>query len=1042
MAMPFTPSPDDVSIDVLRRIFGPIIDSLIGGADPDTVAATGNVLATMFQFFNSGLLVVAATIVSYVAVVGAINTANDGEAMGKNWSSVWTPLRIVTGAMVMLPSAAGYSFIQLIVMLLGLYGVGFADGLFEKGIEAGILQGSGTFANQSGYGAGAKKDVSYPMAGIRSFGENYLKAAYCARTLNAMYQPVGADVRANTTPDRQEATDSSGASYVWIFDIKDRSATSNLGGGDPLCGTVRINMYNPAALKYNTPSAAYGKAQSLDPSTLKTNQDAIEAIKVNVLSSRQATMVNMMKQIDQWVATLPPSYDAPGWENVDSKDFNNIISQNENALRTALASQMSGDTTVSTIMKKYVNDVTKDGWAMAGGWYQRIGGLREQMTKIYTSPVGSVDNVDAKFANLPSGAARDAATHSVEIATVIVNKAAQHDNTSAPKPVGQMTLDAGKVSQVLPVGLDSLNADTFRSGADGFMSRTINEFTKGTVDILIGTNSDVDSIARIKQVGDWLYVINNYMGAIKTTVVTVVTGIRVAASFGSTGIQVLGTGVKLDLGPAAQALWDAITEIIIKPLASMSMWLEIGAFYFGVFLPSLPYTIFMIGVVGWVLAFLQSTIAAPLWAVMHMTPDRSFVGSQTQGYLLLLSLAVRPALMIIGLFGAMLAADPILEYLAKSFFATRYAITTSQESLGWIVEFAQFKDWLTVFGMTCLPVMYMIFGLSQALPDVVLRWIGAGISSMGETEASGSMQRQLQQHASTSAAQSMSNKATTAINNRGNQPPATNRGMHGGNPGGGGSGPNGGGSGGGGSKQIMSTNDQGVADVNRTNNASTGSGPTASSSMPATSGSRSPVGGSQNPPSSTRPVSTRIGEGLGTAIGFAAANAGSRASSVASAAREAYQSAGGGYRGVVAGAGQGIVSSLKEGGSLAAKSASEGNKAIGQGVSARTGVYSRATNMSRGGSGDAPVGIGGNAAGVDSQGSAEPEPVRNAESTPVSSGATGAGRNDVVSGGSSSGPTEGAASYDLPSVPEAPKLTSERVVNAGTSNNIASEDQQ
>lgn len=949
MAMPFTPSQDDVSIDILRRIFGPIIDSLIIGADPDAVAATGNVLATMFQFFNSGLLVVAATIVSYVAVVGAINTANDGEAMGKNWSSVWTPLRIVTGAMVMLPSAAGYSFIQLIVMLLGLYGVGFADGLYEKGIEAGILQGSGTFANQSGYGTGAKKDVSYPMAGIRSFGGDYLKAAYCAKTLNNLYSSVGANVSAGTSPDRIEKSDGTGSNSVLIFDIKDRSATSNLAGGEALCGSVRIAQYTPTPANYSTTLPSFGKSVSLDPNTIKNNQEAIESVRSTILSIRQTQVVNMMKQIDQWVTTLPPSYDAPGWENVDSKQFNTIVNTVEQNLKKNLAAQMSGDTTVSSIMKKYVNDVTKDGWAMAGGWYQRIGGLREQMTKIYTSPVGTVSEPGTALGLLPSGAARDAATNSLEVADIVLKKAGDHNNEAGATPVGQMTLDAGQIKTALPAGLDGLNADTFRSGADGFMSRTINEFTKGTVDILIGTNSDVDSIARIKQVGDWLYVINNYMGAIKMTAVTVVTGIRVAASFGSTGIQVLGTGVKLDLGPAAQALWDAITEIIIKPIASMSMWLEIGAFYFGVFLPSLPYTIFMIGVVGWVLAFLQSTIAAPLWAVMHMTPDRSFVGSQTQGYLLLLSLAVRPALMIIGLFGAMLAADPILEYLAKSFFATRYAITTSQESLGWIVEFAQFKDWLTVFGMTCLPVMYMIFGLSQSLPDVVLRWIGAGVSSMGETEATSSMRTALQQNAAAQASGALRQKASEVGSKNHQAIPATNRGMHGGGPV-----LMGGGSGGGGSKQIMSGNDQGVADISRTNNASTGSGPTASSSMPTNSASRSPVGGSQNPPSSTKPVSTRLGEGLGTAISFAAANTGSRASSAASVAKEAYQGAGGGYRGVVAGVGQGVVSALQKGAGLVAKSASEGNKAIRQGVGSRTGVYRRATNIAT----NAPVNTG------------------------------------------------------------------------------------
>src|SRR5690606_34981464 len=44
-----------------------------------------------------------------------------------------------------------------------------------------------------------------------------------------------------------------------------------------------------------------------------------------------------------------------------------------------------------------------------------------------------------------------------------------------------------------------------------------------------------------------------------------------------------------------------------------------------------------------------------------------------------------------------------------------------------------------VYGFVLLPVMYMIFGLSQTLPDTVLRWIGAGISSMGETQATEQM---------------------------------------------------------------------------------------------------------------------------------------------------------------------------------------------------------------------------------------------------------------------------------------------------------------
>lgn len=148
---------------------------------------------------------------------------------------------------------------------------------------------------------------------------------------------------------------------------------------------------------------------------------------------------------------------------------------------------------------------------------------------------------------------------------------------------------------------------------------------------------------------------------------------------------------------------------------------------------------------------LQSIIAAPLWAVMHMTPDRTFVGSQSQGYLLLLSLFARPALAVVGLFAAMLVSDPIIDFIAKGFFAMRGAVVTSTGTVGAIASFLSFAWWFMVFGLTLLPVLYMTFGLPQILPDHVLRWIGAGVSDLGETQAVGQM-RSGMAHAASSGA--------------------------------------------------------------------------------------------------------------------------------------------------------------------------------------------------------------------------------------------------------------------------------------------------
>lgn len=45
-----------------------------------------------------------------------------------------------------------------------------------------------------------------------------------------------------------------------------------------------------------------------------------------------------------------------------------------------------------------------------------------------------------------------------------------------------------------------------------------------------------------------------------------------------------------------------------------------------------------------------------------------------------------------------------------------------------------------VFGLTLLPILYMIFFLPQTLPDEILRWLGGGLNSLGDSSAIGTVQ--------------------------------------------------------------------------------------------------------------------------------------------------------------------------------------------------------------------------------------------------------------------------------------------------------------
>ncbi len=816
--MPFTPCDptastcDDVSVQMLTTIFGPVVTQLTQGADPNAVLATANTLASMFSVFNSGILVIAAIILSYTAIVGTINTANDGEMMGKAWSSVFTPLRVVAGAGVLLPTASGYSFIQVLVMTIALWSIGLANGVYKIAVENGLINGSLTSVSaQMGMGKAAKPNPNFPLYDLRQFGSNYLASAWCAKTVNEIYKNtasgLSAAVMSTGAPD--SVISESKVKSASIFFIKDRNPNTNLGGGMPICGSIKIYTYLPASASEwdNTLDTVNGAAGVFDIATLKANRTAIQAVRVAALQAKQKALMDMITELDAWVGEWPTSINETGWENVDSNRFNLIVNKAQSAMVAELVNMMHADTSLKGIMEKYLADVTNDGWMMAGGFYQKMSGIREEFSKIYAESAGDVS--PPLLTSLPHDAAGQLARNSLDtIHKTVVAKALD----GADFTVAAGAPRAVDVAGLMPVSLDDLSIDALGSRGDSYFSSMISWSMESITETMIGSDGDVDALARIKTTGDTLRLIESSTFAIDRVLDTSINVLRgSAAVVGS--VKVLGNG--LDLKPVGDVVRDWIHHNILPQLAQVGSWCGILAFYFGIFLPSLPYTIFMVAAVGWLLQVLQSIVAAPLWAVMHMTPDRTFIGSQTQGYLLLFTLFVRPALVILGLFAAFVIANPVISYLAKAFFAMRTSNVTSAESLGWFVEFLTFRDWLVMFGLLLLPVIYMIFGLSQVLADTVLSWISAGIRPMGETSASDEMRRSFERSSVGGGGISTSRRSANIQHNSSNNTGGDSGG--GGSPGGsispssGGGGGSISGSGRGSSKQrLLSDNIQGV----------------------------------------------------------------------------------------------------------------------------------------------------------------------------------------------------------------------------------------
>ena len=780
----------------------------------------------------------------------------------------------MAGGAVLLPSTSGYSFIQMLVLMISLWSIGFASGINKLGMTMGVFKPDGIVSTS--YQTGT-------YFGLRDFAKQYLAASYCARAANTIYADAAGNpsVMANSaSADKQVVT---GTRTDYTFFIKDRNAATNLGGGEPICGTVTLTAY--------APSGSYSDNSG--------TQAALDNMRAALMAQKLQAATGLMLDIDNWVNTMPSDINQPGWENVQSAQFNTIVKNREDQVAAAIANSVTtSEGSVNVGVTAFVDEMTKGGWAMAGGWYQRVGLLRSKVSAITGESVGAATT--PSLAGLPDDARSKLLKYSVTTVAETISKKSEeagkgYDGSTAVKPQD--------IASMLPT---DGNADINVGALDADMSTKatllINGMMQKATDFTIGSGSGVDAVSRMKMTGDLLYSYQAMLWATEFTIKTSITGVRVVSN--GLGVTKLA-GV--DMHGIVSDIWDWALQVPVPIIAKMAQYVGYLAYYFGVAIPSLPYTIFMITVVGWVLGVVQTVIAAPLWAIMHMRPSQTFVGSEAQGYLLLMALFVRPALAVIGLFAAFLVADPLVDYTAKAFFAMRGDVAASTGWPGVLAQFWQFFAWYATFGFLLGAVLTMVFGLPQMLPDKVLAWLNVGVHDLGATSATNEMRAAVsrQGHASGKAAlerlaesQSRGGRGGSRGQLPGDGPSG---GPSGGRPRGGGSTPVNAGAQGvapplDAAESVGANGSQGISSRSLTPTAQPSSGP--SNAAPLNAGSSPPTQESEAP---QRRLMDKISDGVGVAAGHAVLGAVDAAKSGGQRGGEAMRNGSGPVGGLVAG---------------------------------------------------------------------------------------------------------------------------------------------
>lgn len=126
--------PTDLFLRTLGTFLGGIgpIPELPGNPSPWVLP-----IGIAFGVFNATLLAVGGSMLAWHTLAGIVSTAQEGELLGKKWSTIWAPVRVTMGIGLLVPAKAwsGFSAIQIVVLQIALASGGFANMIWTSFTE-------------------------------------------------------------------------------------------------------------------------------------------------------------------------------------------------------------------------------------------------------------------------------------------------------------------------------------------------------------------------------------------------------------------------------------------------------------------------------------------------------------------------------------------------------------------------------------------------------------------------------------------------------------------------------------------------------------------------------------------------------------------------------------------------------------------------------------------------------------------------------------------------------------------------------------------
>ena len=690
---------DAYSSVILHEIFGPLFPSAAGASGP-------TVFSQIIGYLNVACVAVGGVLFFYNVTVGVMQTAHEGEVLGKRWSSLWAPLRVLLGVglLIPLPGLGGYNLGQAGIAYIVKGATATASLVWTAAAETVISDDIPLAASAPSVSPSLIRDL-YANAGCMKIVQYQLDiASGYAADPSKPHPVIGYHLIESVTAARAN-------SPIAIIDQHGNRVTHSVPS-DRIAATTAITHPEggPATMLglcggWQTPDIpVYLTDLGDDGEALREAFSTGHAMLIDSVASEMSTLTAVHLNDARHGKDMP---DISSEIARITRDANAAMNDFMIELRAAAIEASGGDDDRDMLLDRIRGDADcsgpdcfGEGWIGAGTWYITLARLNNRLSSVIeakpetdgpqlsASPEDLFEEAGGRatgrsWFGLGSYVSEDdmaGMAVSEEMFRTLESYDRQFAESGAKLAALGYPLDAATVAEINSDAADSIwdrvpRAQAMLTNLHGIFLSALEP----------GNFAD-DPMIGLTSIGKYLI-----------TFAFALIGVSTLAG--------LATGGALSVG------FMPIITVMIGAGVILSF-----------VLPIMPFIFWLLGVTGYCLVVVEAVIAINLFALSHMRMDGEGISGEAgrNGWLLILTLAFTPMLMVFGFIAGMVIFRVSDALLSAGFFYAVEGVIGGDFTFG----FVAIIGYAVLMALIYVVLLERSFSLITELPTRVVRWIG------------------------------------------------------------------------------------------------------------------------------------------------------------------------------------------------------------------------------------------------------------------------------------------------------------------------------